>query len=97
MDYKKIIVFIVLVLTAIYLIVRTLSHKDKERSILKEYGDIIIPIQNKPNINTDHIIYLTSLKDLINIALNNNLNIFNYQNYYYVIIDNIYYLYIVKK
>ena len=93
MDYKKVIVFIILTIADIYLIFRTLSPKEKDKIILKEYHDIIIPIQNKPNINTDHILYLASLKALINIALNNDINVFNYQNIYYIIIDNIYYIY----
>ena len=91
-DFKKIIVFIILAIITIYLLSKILFNKN-EKTILKAYQDIIITIQNKPNINTDNIVYLTSLKDLINIAVNNNSNIFNYQNNYYTIIDNIYYIY----
>ena len=54
-------------------------------------------VQNKPNINIDNILYLTSLKDLINIAVNTNSNIFHYQNNYYTIIGNIYYIYNFEK
>ena len=94
---KKIIVFIILVIVTIYVIFKILLNKNNEEDILKTYQDIIITIQNKPNINVDNIIYLTDLKDLINIAVNNNINIFNYQNDYYIIIDNIYYIYSLKK
>ena len=90
---KIIIVFIILATTVIYLVSKTLFNKNNEKAILKNYQDIIITIQNEPNINTYNVIYLTSLKDLINIAVNNNANIFNYQNNYYTIIDNIYYIY----
>ncbi len=96
-DFKKIIIFIILVIATIYLVNKILFSKNNEKEILKAYRDIIITIQNKPNINininVNNIIYLTNLKDLINIAINNNVNIFNYQNNYYTIIDNIYYIY----
>ena len=96
-DFKKIIVFIILVIAVIYLVSKILFNKDSEKTMLKEYQDIIITIQNKPNMKTDNSIYLTNLKDLISIAINNNVNIFNYQNNYYIIIDNTYYIYIFKN
>ena len=79
------------------LVNKVLFNKDNEEVVLKQYRDIIITIQNKPNIPSNNIIYLTSLNDLINISVNNNLNIFNYQNNYYIVIDNTYYIYILKK
>ena len=96
-NLKKVIIFIILSIITIYIISKILFNKNSEKTILKAYQDIIITIQNKPNINIDNIIYLTSLKDLINIAINNNSNIFNYQNDYYIIIGNIYYIYNLKK
>ncbi len=96
-NFNKIIVFIFIVIVIGILISKILFHKDNEEAILKEYRDIIIVIQNEPNINSNNIIYLTNLKDLINIAVNNNINIFHYQNNYYTIIDNTYYIYILKK
>ena len=95
-DLKKIVIVIIFVIVAVYLESKILYNKDKEKTILKEYQDIIISIQNKPNIDNNNSIYLTNLKDLINIAINNNVNIFNYQNDYYIIIDNIYYIYVLK-
>ncbi len=94
---KEIIVFIILGIATIYLVSKILFNKNNEKTILKAYQDIIIKIQNKPNINIDNIIYLTNLKDLISVAVNNNSNIFNYQNSYYTIIDNIYYIYDFEK
>ena len=96
-DLKIVIVFIILAIVTIYLVSKNLLDKNNEKAILKAYQDIIITTQNKPDINIDNIIYLTSLKDLINIAVNNNANIFNYQNNYYIIIDNIYYIYKFEK
>lgn len=96
-NFKKIIVFIILVIIIIYLVYKILFNKNNEKTILKSYQDIIITIKNKPNINIDNIIYLTCLKDLINIAISNNSNIFNYENNYYTIINNIYYIYNFKK
>lgn len=92
-NFSKIMVFIFIAVVLGLLVRRVLLHKDNEETFLKEYQDIIISIQNKPNINSSNVIYLNSFKDLINIALNNNLNIFNYHNEYYIIIDNIYYIY----
>ncbi len=90
--FNSIIIFIF----TIIIIVLLLNKKDNEKTILKKYQDIIITIQSEPNIKSNNIIYLTNLKDLVNIALNNNLIIFNYQNTYYSIIDNIYYIYHLK-
>ena len=92
-NINKIISFTIIVIAIIILISKILFHKDNEENILKEYQDIIIVLQNKPNINNKNIIYLNSFKDLISIAINNNMNVFNYQNNYYTIIDNTYYIY----
>ncbi len=96
-DLQKIIVIIILALAAIYLGSKILFNKDNEEAILKEYQDILITVQNRPNKNSNNSIYLTSLKDLINIAVTNNGNIFNYQKNYYTIVENIYYIYNVKE
>ena len=91
----QIISFIIIVI--ILLTIRICFNKDSENNLLKEYKDIIINIKNKPNLDENNIIYLNSLKDLISIAINNNINIFSYSNNYYIIIDNTYYIYILKK
>ena len=96
-DYNKIIVLIFIIIVIILLVSKILLNKDNEEDILKEYHDIIIAIQNKPNINSNNIIYLTNLKDLISIAVNNNISIFNYHTNYYIIMDNTYYIYILKN
>ena len=90
-DLTKIIVFIISVIVIILLVNKFLFNKDNNEDILKEYQDIIITIQNTPNIN-NNIIYLNNLKDLVTIAVNNNINVFNYNNNYYTIIDNTYIL-----
>ena len=96
-SFNKIIVFNFVIIFIIFIVSKILFNKNNEETILKEYDDIIIAIQKKPNIKSDNAIYLTNLKDLINIAVNNNMNIFNYQNNYYIIINNTYYAYILKK
>ena len=93
-NFNNIIVFILIFIVIAFLVYKILRNKNNEENILKEYQDIFITIQNKPNINSNNIIYLSSLKDLIKIAINNNINIFNYYNSYYTIIDNTYYIYI---
>ncbi len=96
-DLNDIIVIDFIVIIIIIVVSKILFNKNNEEAILKEYHDIIIAIQNKPNINSNNTIYLTNLKDLMNIAVNNNINIFNYKNNYYSIINNTYYVYILKK
>ena len=96
-DLKIIVGFIIFAITTVYLVSKMLFNKMNEKAILKAYQDIIITVQNKPDINMDNVIYLTNLRDLINIAVNNNAPIFNYQNNYYTIIDHIYYIYEFEK
>ncbi len=96
-ELYKIIVIDFIVIVIILAVSKILLSKDNEEAILKEYHDMIISIQNGPNLDSNNIIYLTKLKDLINIAVNNNINIFNYQNYYYTIINNTYYVYKREK
>ena len=91
---NKIIVFDFIVIVIILVICKILFNKN---NILKEYNDIIITIQNEPNMNSNNTVYLTDLKDLITMAITNNINIFNYQNSYYIMIDNNYYVYILEK
>ncbi len=91
----KIIIFDLIII--ILFTSKVLPNKDNEKTILKEYQDIIITILNKPNINNNNIIYLNNLKDLINIAITNNINIFKYQDNYYTILNNNYYLYSLEK
>ncbi len=94
---NKIIIFDSIIIIIIIVASKILFSKNNEEAILKEYHDIIIAIQNEPNINSNNTIYLTNLKDLMNIAVNNNINIFHYQNSYYTIINNTYYVYILKE
>ena len=93
-NFNKILIFIFIIIVIALFLNKILFNTDNEEKIIKEYQDIIITIQNKPHIINNNIIYLKNLRDLINIAINNNLNIFNYQNNYYTIIDNTYYIYI---
>ena len=94
---NEILVFDFIVIVIILVVIKILFSKNNEESILKEYHDIIITIRNKPNINSKNLIYLNNLKDLITTAINNNINIFNYQNNYYIIINNTYYVYILEN
>ena len=95
-NLSKIIAAFLIVIIIIILISKVLFHKNNEDALLKEYHDLIISTQNKPNLNSNNL-YLTNLKDLLSIAINNNTNIFNYNNNYYTIIDNTYYIYFSKK
>ena len=89
--------FIIIFIAIIILVIKMQFNRNNEDNLLKNYQDIIIHTENKPFINSNKIIYLTNLKDLIYIAMNYNINIFNYQNNYYIIKDNTYYIYILNK
>ena len=96
-NLNKIIVFDFIVIVIVLGVSKILFKKNDEETILKEYHDMIIVVQNKPDINSNHTIYLTNLKDLMNIAVNHNINVFHCQNNYYTIISNTYYVYILKR
>ena len=63
------------------------------KRLTKEYKDLIIKISNKPNLNNLKIIKIKTLEDLINIALSYNINILNYENEYFIIKENLEYLF----
>lgn len=85
----------ILILDFIVIVIIIIISKNNKKDILKEYKDIIITTQNKPS--TNNVIYLTNLKDLMNLAVNNSINIFNYKNSFYIIINNTYYIYNLNK
>ncbi len=96
-DFNKSGIFLIIIIATIILIIKNNIKQNNEYTLLKNNKDIIITILNDPFINNNKIIYLTNLKDLINMAINYNLNIFNYHNNYYIIKDNIYYIYILNN
>ena len=63
------------------------------KRIIKEYKSLIIKVLDNPNINNYQVINITTIEDLIKIALSNDLNILNYNNKYFIIKENIMYLY----
>ena len=85
----------ILILDFIVIVIIIIISKNNKKDILKEYKDIIITTQNKSS--TNNVIYLTNLKDLMNLAVNNSINIFNYKNSFYIIINNTYYIYNLNK
>ena len=62
--------------------------------IIKEYKSLIIKVLDNPNIDNYQVINISTIEDLIKIALSNDLNILNYDNKYFIIKENIIYLYI---
>ena len=64
---NKIIAFDFIILIIILVIIK-IVYKENEESILKKYQDMIIVIQNIPDLNSNNTIYLSNLKDLITIA-----------------------------
>ncbi len=90
-------IFIILIIAIIIFVIKNKFYNNNENKLLKKNQDIIINTKNKPFLNSNEIIYLTNLKDLIDIAIDYNMNIFCYHNYYYFIKDNTYYIYILRE
>ncbi len=91
---------IILLLTSIFIIFikkSKTSNLNYSKKILKEYKDLIIEVNNKPNITNLNILKVNNLEDLIYIAEQNNLNIIYYKTIntynFYVIINNYVYSY----
>ncbi len=86
-----VILFFIIAITILGFKIRL--KKNKESNIIKEYKNYIIKLLNEPTTH-NNLIYLTKFENLLAIAENNNTNILNYQNTYYVIKDNICYIYV---
>ncbi len=94
---EVIIAIVFISLGIIMAIIKINLNKHDNQSILKEYKNSIIKVTIKPNVDNFNIFYLTNLQDLLNIAYIHNSNIINYQNDYYVIIDNNCYIYTITE
>ena len=67
------------------------KYKRKIKSVLNYYKDIIVTVNNKPNLNNLKMMELIALDDLIDVAEQNNCNIIHYED----VIDEISYLYVI--
>ncbi len=72
------------------------KHYEPIERILKNYGDLIATVTNKPDISNLKIMYVTKLEDLIDVAEQNQCHIIHYESNFYVIIHEYVYVYIVN-
>ncbi len=76
------------------------KYKNIKKRILKEYKELIINVNNEPNINNLKLLKVFNINDLIDVAEQNSTHIIFYesnnQSNFYVIINNYVYLYILK-
>ncbi len=63
--------------------------------ILKNYGDLIVTVTNKPDISNLKIMKLNTLEDLIDVAEQNQTHIIHYENNFYVMIHEYAYWYVL--
>ncbi len=73
------------------------KHYEPIERILKNYGDLIATVTNKPDISNLKIMYVIKLEDLIDVAEQNQSHIIQYANNLYVIIHEYAYVYVVKE
>ena len=79
------------------------KYEKNVNHILKYYRDIIVTVNNKPNLSDLKMMELITLDDLIDVAEQNNCNIIHYEdftnrtNYLYVIVGNYAYYYINQE
>ncbi len=71
------------------------KHYEPINHILKNYGDLIVTVTNKPDISNLKIMYVTKLEDLIDVAEQNQCHIIQYENNLYVIIHEYVYWYVL--
>ncbi len=110
--FNYLIVGIVLILISVVIIVSNRSteketketlYKKNINKILKEYGDLIVTVTNKPDINNLKKMNLAILDDLIDVAEQNRCNIIHYvssankQSILMVISDRYVYIYKVTS
>ncbi len=109
----KIIFYIigaVLIISGIVMIIMMKNKKSPEEKynyniahILKYYGDLIVTVINKPNLDGLKVLNINNLKDLVDVAEQNQNNIIHYEvienteSDFYVIVNEYVYVYRVKS
>lgn len=92
-DYSFALGLACLIISVALTIKLHMTKKQDIKEILKEYHNLIIKIKNKPLIEKYNLIELNNLNNLIQIALNYETLIFNYQKYFYIFINKCCYIY----
>ena len=78
-------------------------YKKNMEKVLKEYGDLIVTVKNRPNIKGLRLMALSHIDDLVDVADQNKCNIINYEipkkyeSFLLVISDGYVYVYIVTE
>jgi hypothetical protein len=88
------------------IIINNKTAKDKYKSnmsrILRDYGDLIVTVTNKPNLYTFNLMNVGTIEDLIDLVETNNLSIIRYENkayhesYLIALKDSYAYVYVVN-
>ena len=79
------------------------NYQDKIRHILKEYKELIVTVKSEPDISNLKIMHLITFDDLIDVAMQNNVNIIyfekikNQKSNLYVIVNDYVYIYIITN
>lgn len=54
-------------------------YKKNIEKVIKEYGDLIVTVKNKPNVKHLRVMALATIDDLVDVAEQNNVNIIHYE------------------
>ena len=110
---KKNIYYLISTITGVMAILLMIINKNKQtpereynrkiNNILKNYGELIVTVSNKPNTEDYIVMNIKKLEDLIDLAEQNKTNIIHYEavkdknNAFYVYIDRLVYVYLLLK
>ena len=108
---KKNIYYLISTITGVMAILLMIINKNKQtpereynrkiNNILKNYGELIVTVSNKPNTEDYIVMNIKKLEDLIDLAEQNKTNIIHYEavkdknNAFYVYIDRLVYVYLL--
>lgn len=108
---KNNIYYIISTITGVIAILLMVINKNKQtpereynrkiNNILKNYGELIVTVSNKPNTDDYIVMNIKKLEDLIDLAEQNKTNIIHYEaekeknNAFFVYVDRLVYLYVL--
>ncbi len=78
-------------------------YKKNMEKVMKDYGDLIVTVKNRPSIKNLRLMALTNIDDLVDVAEQNKCNIINYEiprkyeSFLLVIVEGYVYVYVVTE
>lgn len=78
-------------------------YKKNMEKVMKDYGDLIVTVKNRPSIKNLRLMALTNIDDLVDVAEQNKCNIINYEipkkyeSFLLVIVEGYVYVYVITE